>query len=195
MSSQFKHRLIGTIVLVALLVIILPDIIDGHKEDVKEQFSTIPFAPKPADEKPLMLDLSKSSSAHKHADQVALKTDNSLASGPAKATSTRDNVESKKADAAVGGNGASHSQSFTGNGWIIQLATLKSADSAQRLIEKLHNAGYQVHSYPQDPVDGQLNRIFVGPELSKEAMEKKVGKLKELTGLKGFVRHFDPLDK
>ncbi|CAG9296914.1 SPOR domain-containing protein [Celerinatantimonas diazotrophica] len=191
MSSQFKHRLIGTIVLVALLVIILPDIIDGHKEAVKEQFSTIPFAPKPADEKPLMIDLSKpSNDAQQQTGQMASSTANSSAVAPTQSPST---VTAQSA--AEPNNSAPQSQAFTGNGWIIQLATLKSADSTQRLIEKLRNAGYQAHSYPQEPVDGKLNRIFVGPELSKDAMEKKIAKLKQLTGLKGFVRRFDPLDQ
>ncbi|MFM2478745.1 SPOR domain-containing protein [Celerinatantimonas sp. MCCC 1A17872] len=192
MTSQFKHRLIGTIVLVALLVIILPDIIDGHKEPVKEQFSTIPFAPQPAQEKPLMLDLSKPSNGATQTAKANVTAEPEAALPAKTAAST---TEQSDNSAASDKADETHSQGFTGNGWIIQLATLKSADSTERLMEKLRNAGYQAHSYPQQPVDGKLNRIFVGPELSKDAMQAKIAKLKELTGLKGFVRHFDPLDK
>lgn len=45
MSSQFHNRLVGTVVLVALGVIFLPDILDGKKERPEEQFVEIPLRP------------------------------------------------------------------------------------------------------------------------------------------------------
>ena len=45
MSSQFHNRLVGTVVLVALGVIFLPDILDGKKDRQEEQFSEIPLRP------------------------------------------------------------------------------------------------------------------------------------------------------
>lgn len=45
MSSQFHNRLVGTVVLVALGVIFLPDILDGKKDHQEEQFSEIPLRP------------------------------------------------------------------------------------------------------------------------------------------------------
>ncbi|MCF1428896.1 MAG: SPOR domain-containing protein [Shewanella sp.] len=45
MSSQFHNRLVGTIVVVALGVIFLPDILDGKKNRVQEEFAEIPLRP------------------------------------------------------------------------------------------------------------------------------------------------------
>lgn len=45
MSSQFQNRLVGTIVLVALGVIFLPDLLDGKKDKVQEEFAEIPLRP------------------------------------------------------------------------------------------------------------------------------------------------------
>lgn len=45
MASRFQSRLVGTIVLVALGVIILPDILDGHKTRYKEDIASIPLKP------------------------------------------------------------------------------------------------------------------------------------------------------
>ncbi|GIU09438.1 cell division protein DedD [Shewanella morhuae] len=45
MSSQFHNRLVGTVVLVALGVLFLPDILDGKKDHQEEQFSEIPLRP------------------------------------------------------------------------------------------------------------------------------------------------------
>lgn len=45
MSSQFQNRLVGTVVLVALGVIFLPDLLDGKKDKVQEEFAEIPLRP------------------------------------------------------------------------------------------------------------------------------------------------------
>ncbi|CAG9001613.1 MAG: Cell division protein DedD [Candidatus Celerinatantimonas neptuna] len=190
MSTQFKHRLIGTIVLVALLVIILPDVFDGQKTAKKEQISTIPFAPKPAGEKPLMFDLNQPKGVV--ADGGNNGVDNLGATAKTEVSSVFS--KSQKKNQLIQPDNSSASNGFKKSGWIIQLATLKSADGTRRLIELLQKAGYQAHSYPRIPVDGQLNRIFVGPELSKVAMDNKLQKLKQLTGLKGLVKKFDPTD-
>ncbi len=45
MSSQFHNRLVGTIVLVALGVIFLPDMLDGKQPRKEEKFAEIPLRP------------------------------------------------------------------------------------------------------------------------------------------------------
>lgn len=44
-SNSFQNRLVGTVVLVALVVIFLPSVLDGKKAVYKEQFQSIPAAP------------------------------------------------------------------------------------------------------------------------------------------------------
>ncbi len=51
MASQFQNRLIGTIILVTVGVIFLPDLFDGQKQHYKEQFASIPLQPKVGDQK------------------------------------------------------------------------------------------------------------------------------------------------
>lgn len=56
MASKFQNRLVGTIVLVALGVIILPGLLDGQKKHYQDEFAAIPLVPKPGDrEEPDML--------------------------------------------------------------------------------------------------------------------------------------------
>lgn len=201
-SSQLKHRLIGTIVLVALLVIILPDVIDGKKDKVDEQFNAIPFAPEPAEQKPLMIDLSKNKQSTQHSGSSIIdsKSTHAAQSQTLVEKSTTKPTSSSKAPSKQAhviktqSNAGQKKETIIKEGWIIQLATLSSAKSATHLIEKLQRLGYQVHSYPETPVEGKLNRIFVGPELSKSKMEQMLTQLKKQTGLKGMIRHFDPSD-
>ena len=45
MSSPFQRRLVGTIILVAIGVIVLPDVFDGKKKHYQEEFASIPIKP------------------------------------------------------------------------------------------------------------------------------------------------------
>lgn len=50
MASKFQSRLVGTIILVAIGVIVLPDVLDGQKLHYKEEFATIPIKPELSNE-------------------------------------------------------------------------------------------------------------------------------------------------
>ena len=43
MATQFQHRLVGTLVLVSLGVIFLPDVFDGEKAHYQENYEAIPL--------------------------------------------------------------------------------------------------------------------------------------------------------
>lgn len=50
MASKFQNRLVGTIILVAVGVIVLPVLLDGDKKYNEDQFAAIPLVPKSGDE-------------------------------------------------------------------------------------------------------------------------------------------------
>lgn len=50
MASKFQNRLVGTVILVAVGVIVLPGLLDGQKKHYKEEFAAIPLVPKPDDQ-------------------------------------------------------------------------------------------------------------------------------------------------
>ncbi|WP_427980576.1 SPOR domain-containing protein [Agarivorans sp.] len=178
MTAQFKNRLVGTIFLVALGVIFIPDILDGKKTRVEEEFNAIPFAPKLDSLPPLLIDLPSESASAAHASSSPEETPS--ATEPETATS-----EIKQ----------SATLQLEKPAYIVQLGTFKNSQNVARLVEKLRAEGFQAHSYPEPPVEGELNRVFVGPNVSKKALEQKQQKLKELTGLSGAVKPFDPLFK
>lgn len=45
MANAFQNRLVGTIIIVALAVIFLPEILDGEKRRSQDRFETVPEAP------------------------------------------------------------------------------------------------------------------------------------------------------
>ena len=55
MASKFQNRLVGTVILVALVVIFLPDLMDGNKLEQKEEaFAKIPLRPELEPAKPAL---------------------------------------------------------------------------------------------------------------------------------------------
>jgi DedD protein len=48
-ASKFQNRLVGTVILVALGVIILPGLLDGKKKHYEDEFAAIPLVPKAGD--------------------------------------------------------------------------------------------------------------------------------------------------
>ena len=45
LSTPFQNRLVGTIIVAAVAIIVLPDILDGDKKTYQDNFETIPTAP------------------------------------------------------------------------------------------------------------------------------------------------------
>ncbi|GAD03644.1 SPOR domain-containing protein [Agarivorans albus] len=189
MTAQFKNRLVGTIFLVALGVIIIPDILDGKKTRVEEEFNAIPFAPKVDSLPPLLIDLPNEQEL---VTEVA-GDENSpeQTANSEQATSTSTVSETKPATEPVD----APQLEFAKPAYIVQLGTFKNSQNVTRLVAKLREAGFQAHSYPEPAVEGELNRVFVGPNVSKKTLEQQQSKLKELTGLSGKIREFDPLFK
>lgn len=192
MAAQFKNRLVGTIVLVALLVIVIPDLLDGEKERVKETFNAIPFAPQPADLPPLVIELDP-----KPIDETTELLDDTqeLAEAAPVVVEIEPTQPSKAQHQQKTQQLKAKTTTVEKPAWIIQLASFKSAERTNALVSQLRKAGYQAHSYPSPPVDNGLNRVFVGPDVSKEVMIKRMAELKKLTKLEGMLRKFDALSR
>ncbi|WP_026960649.1 SPOR domain-containing protein [Aliagarivorans taiwanensis] len=196
MTKQFKNRLLGTIVLVALGVIFIPDVLDGSKTSLQEEFNPIPFSPEVSDLPPLLIDLNPDGDALELAEhdvevQPAETAQAEQAQAPIDALPEPE--ENQPPEVVASAPDKEPEVDLAKPAYIIQLGTFKNAANVERLVDKLRQAGYQAHSYPQPAVQDELNRVFVGPNVSKQALEALQGDLEALTGLKGSVRTFDPL--
>ncbi|WP_350312483.1 cell division protein DedD [Dickeya fangzhongdai] len=280
MASKFQNRLVGTVVLVALGVIVLPGLLDGKKKHYEDDFAAIPLVPKPGDtlEAELMPPINQSlpaqppegaeaamqsknasaaetaeepdsaqSSARHGASQPsssrpaatpapvvteprapvqqvappamkaqpakpeAKKPETKPESRPkpeAKATESKA-AESKLAESkpaekpadtraaeAKTENKAPESkptpqeQTPAGQAFVVQLGALKNADKVNEIVAKLRLSGYRAYTVPSAPVAGQITRIYVGPDASKQKLQSALGELQQLSGLSGQVRSY-----
>ena len=76
--------------------------------------------------------------------------------------------------------------------WAIQLGSFKHKSNVAELVEKLKKNGYTVFTKPIQTKKGTLTKVFVGPELIKASLSKKLPALKKLTNVQGKVARFYP---
>ncbi|WP_027711539.1 cell division protein DedD [Dickeya chrysanthemi] len=282
MASKFQNRLVGTVVLVALGVIVLPGLLDGKKKHYEEDFAAIPLVPKPGDtleaesmppvnqplpaqppegaeaamqnksdvgagaeEEPHLTPApvperhgaSASSPARQVAPAAPIVTEPrqpvqqvappAMKAQPAKPETKKPEtkadtrpkpdvkaVESKAADAKPVEKPAdtraaetkteprtqenkptetktpAQEQAPAGQAFVVQLGALKNADKVNEIVAKLRLSGYRAYTVPSTPVVGQITRIYVGPDASKQKLQSALGDLQQLSGLSGQVRPY-----
>ncbi|MCL2915381.1 cell division protein DedD [Shewanella corallii] len=205
MSSQFHNRLVGTIVVVALGVIFLPDILDGKKERVQEEFAEIPLRPQSAGDKAPeafevlevadTMTLGNSDSATPEQPKELEQEENGgwvlkeTEQAQKPATQPEAKPKAKQETTARADKPAAKSP-----GWTLQLGSFRDAGNVQGLVEQLREAGFRAYTLPAKPVHGSLTKVFVGPDVSKAKVEKLLGEVEKLTKLKGRVVPFNPLE-
>ena len=191
MSSALQNRLVGTVIVVALAVIFLPDFLNGKKETVKTDFASVPATPakKPIVEPDTFPSERVARAAQRPieiVDDVAVdepRPESQQTNAQASARDTSDDlakqtVVNAPADAADDA------------GWVIQLGSFRHKKNVQQLLEKLEKAGYRTYSRGIRTNSGALTKVFVGPDLDKNKLENALPHLKELTGLRGKVTEF-----
>lgn len=208
MSTPFQNRLVGTVIVAAIAIIFLPDLLDGEKKTYQEEFDQIPSAPS-IDFKPTNKQLDEQKFAQLSqetlSDEKALDDDLSLDdeggaeskndndSSVVKVTSLpskeeiieKSNANEKTADKLP-------QQAVLKEAWVIQLGSFRHKKNVDELLKKLKDNGYTAFSKPIKTRTGNLTKVFIGPELIKSSLEKKIPALKTLTTVEGKIASFNP---
>lgn len=77
-----------------------------------------------------------------------------------------------------------------GQAYVVQLGALKNADKVNEIVAKLRLSGYRAYTVPSTPIAGEITRIYVGPDASKQKLQSALGELQQLSGLSGQVRNY-----
>ncbi|MBL0661968.1 cell division protein DedD [Aeromonas caviae] len=265
MASKFQNRLVGTVILVALVVIFLPDLMDGNKLEQKDEaFAKIPLRPELEPAKPALQVSAASTLPAEHlasqqqasaatqwqveeiGDTVTLANQGGANSAgasqapitqqqpvqavaqpkpkpepkpeviakkpveqpkpkpvPTKPVEVQKPVEAKPQagqiktmDDLIASKMAQPTTAPAAapaqGSWILQLGAFKNADSVNALVSKLRAAGYSAQTSPRTPVQGQINRVFIGPDVSKAKLQGMQSRISQMTGLSGSVVAYNP---
>lgn len=178
MASQLQNRIVGSVILIALAVIFLPELLDGQPQQRQETFDAIPLQPE--------LEV-----AEMPVTQVPeVEQFNALAAV--------ETVELDAEEAPVMRNGATAvataptAGDLKQPGWVIQLGVFRNQASVDRLVEQLRAAGYPAYREATQSEQGVRHKLLVGPGLVKAELEADLPKLKELTDLNGRVFRYEP---
>ena len=214
LDKAYKQRMVGALVLVALAVIFLPMLFSRQDEQrqvtvqapgapqapampqvqvepvVVPEPQALPQEPVPSDE-----EIAQQESAvptapvapaapAPAAKPAAPAPVPALAAKPATAPAQPITAAPGKPDTTqsrVDANGLSVS-------WSVQLASLSSRESAEKLQKTLRSQGYNAYIRT---ADGK-NRVFVGPLIERAEADRLRDLLNRQQNLKGFVVRFQP---
>lgn len=245
MASKFQNRLVGTVILVALGVIILPGLLDGKKKHYEDEFAAIPLVPKAGDveendvvppvSQPLPAQPPEGAGALVEQQAASEAATQQAAQKPAQVTQapveTRPQptptpqpkpkpVETKPVEvkpkpvqqpkpvevkpvakpepkpeptpkpepAPV--QKPAEEKAPAGQAYVVQLGTLKNAAKVNEVVASLRLSGYRAFTVPSTPVQGQITRIYVGPDASKQKLQSSLPALNSLSGLSGQVKPY-----
>ncbi|MFJ5482932.1 cell division protein DedD [Pectobacterium actinidiae] len=239
MASKFQNRLVGTVILVALGVIVLPGLLDGKKKHYEDEFASIPLIPKPGDSNEMEALPALNPSLPPEGAEAAMQ--NSAEAEAPDARSSTTTAPETTTQAPPPSHSGTNTPAMTappvvverppvqtptpvtpkpqpkpevkpksepkpepkpevkpetqptqqapvGQAYIVQLGALKNADKVNEIVAKLRLSGYRAYTVPSTPVSGEITRIYVGPDASKQKLESSLGELKQLSGLSGQVR-------
>lgn len=203
MNTALQNRLVGTILVVALSVIFLPDLLDGEKQAQQDIQINIPKAPDPLSSKApreVNIEAIKAQVSQPLVIENITPTDDETLAVEVKTDeSTAANVE---AGALVSEDKTDISASLENQtqilqadpqesaGWVIQLGSFRHQKNVRELINKLDKAGYRTFSRPVQTPSGELTKVFVGPEIDQEKLKSALPHLNEITKLKGRLTPF-----
>jgi DedD protein len=188
-TSALKNRLVGTIIVVALAVIFLPDFLDGKKQTNREPFVSVPTNPpvKPIVE-PEPFPSERVAKAA--VPEVEIEDEKALDEALLSNEAVENSVPAVDNDLATQTVIENKSDAADDAGWVIQLGSFRHDKNVKALLAKLEKAGYRAFSRKIQTSSGPLNKVFVGPDLEKRKLDTALPHLKELTGLKGKVTTF-----
>lgn len=207
MSSALQNRLVGTIIIVALVVIFLPDVLDGEKQSNSAAFVDVPVntldmkveAPNDfptqevinATRRPVEIIDESQVSDSQLSSQDSQDVPETLEIQKENESSAQSPEVQSLADKSLAEQTIAAAPTIRDDaGFVVQLGSFRHQKNVNELLDKLDAAGYRAFSRKVDTSAGRLTKVFVGPELSRETLDNALPHLNEATGLKGKVTSF-----
>ena len=187
--------MVGTIVLLALALIILPQLFDGEGSYQPQVQSRIPerpiitLLPEPQQVRPVMVGESQSPSTNAEAENIEL-TESAVsnnASDPAEVNSAASVTNlSTDTDSRPTLNAAG-----LPDGWVVQLGTFGDLDNASKLLTDLLAKGYKAYERRSLRDEREMSTILVGPVIVRAEAERLLAELATALDLKPLIKRYE----
>jgi DedD protein len=209
-NSSFINRLVGTSIVVIAAIVFIPNILDGEKVHYKEGFKAIPDSPEfktidlqepidenMADAEPLKQDEIEDIQADDEAFEEQSSMSESDYASEAKVVEVtiepKPKVKAKPVAPVKEKPIAPRTsdENLTSMAYVVQLGSFSHVANVKALQAKLKAKGFKTFTKPVKTPNGTLTKVFVGPSLDKNELQKQLPELKVLTKLNGKVTRYE----
>ena len=183
LKKRARRRLIGAITLVALMVVVLPMLLDGEPKPVSQDIN-------------IQIPAQNSGSFASRVIPVPEKTGTAEAAVKPQKTETaalpplppapKPGADKETAKTEQGKNEKTATAESKSGAYVVQLAAFAHKDNAKQLQQKLSASGIRSYTEVLKTTRGEKTRVRAGPYESRDAAEKALEQLKAL-GLNGVV--------
>ena len=177
MDINLKQRLIGAVILVSLAVIILPQLLSGTEESREGIIPQIPEPPQIASPPVTLLEIDTRIREEAAASEAKLPQEHF--DDPQYDDRHSDN-QHYEADFTLDKNTLPQS-------WTLQVGSFEHQDNAKKLLAQLREEDYRAYIYHYKTATSKTWRVFVGPSVSRQSLEKQAASLEADLQVKGRI--------
>ena len=173
-----KQRIVGTVVLMALVGVLFPVIFDGGDTFQAELESRIPpepqfsLLPEPNPTRPVII--------------ADADTDSGVEDGQSEISENDGQIISQSEE-----DEADLDLSPMLSGWSIRLGSFAEKQNATNLVERLHESEYKAYTREFNNSAGELVSVFVGPWIDKRIAEDYLSELEDKFRLAGDIVRYE----
>lgn len=209
-SRGRKRRVVGTIVLLALALIILPQLFDGEGSYQPQVQSRIPerpiitLLPEPQQVRPAMVGDSQSpsvtaeaqdeSTEPSHSTEASMPTGRAVSDNASEPAEVSSEARSEASATTVSTETASRptlNASGLPEGWVVQLGTFGDIDNASKLLADLLAKGYKAYERRSVRDAREMSTILVGPVIDRAEADRLLAELAEALDLKPLIKRYE----
>jgi DedD protein len=197
MDRRVKERLIGASILVAFVVLVVPELLSGPKPTPAPAPTLPAAAPEPTRSVEVDLATSRPPASEAEPDNPASAAVLSSADAPAAespaapvpAGSVPSGSAAKSVSAGPAPVESSASSPITAprGSWSVQLGSFASRANAENLTRQLKGQGFSVFVAPGGSGSSLRYRVRVGPLADRESAERMAARLKSLGHVSSLV--------
>lgn len=186
-----KHRIIGAIVLVALVVIFVPMVLNEREPPPElKGIREIPPRGEPAETRVVVTPVAGEETTAKEGGEVAAKTEApAVESAPKPETKPAAPAEKIPPAKEKPAKAPAAADKIT-KGWAVQVGTFSNADNANHLRDKLKSHGHTVHVETVTLAGRKATRLRVGPFRDKEQAVKAQAQIRKELHVQGVVQAY-----
>lgn len=179
MTSALHNRLVGTVIVVALAVIFLPDFLDRKKETNKDTFVSVPATPakKPiVDPEPFPVQRTASMTQRplEVLDDVIVDDEKTEQKAETGVNSDFENEQDTVSDDDLAKQTVIPSPKVEPEdaGWVVQLGSFRHQKNVKQLLQKLEDAGYRAFSKPIETRSRSVNQGLCRARFGQDKITK-----------------------